>query len=63
MDTRQEPPLAQVVEILANGLGADLEAGGQVLHAHASIGARERDDVVLAGGERGHGRVCPAEGG
>src|SRR5262245_34236919 len=50
----QHPTLAQIVEVLANGLGGDAEAVGQGRDAAAALRLGNRDDVRLAGGEHVH---------
>jgi hypothetical protein len=37
MDTAQEPLVAQIVEILANGLRRDVEMNSQIIDEHAAV--------------------------
>jgi hypothetical protein len=51
---RQQPRLAQFGEVAPDGLGRHAEAAGQIVHGHALLDPRDRDDLVLAGRKRGH---------
>ena len=42
--------LAEIVEILADGLGRDLEAPREILHRHAAKGAGDVENFGLAVG-------------
>ncbi len=55
MNPRQRPLIAQVVQILADGLRRDLEPPGEVFHHHPAEGAGEVEDFVLAVAKAGHG--------
>src|SRR5450432_1565506 len=55
MNPRQRPVIAQVVEILADGLRRDLETPGQILHHHPAKGAGDIENLGLAVGQAGHG--------
>jgi hypothetical protein len=48
MDPRQQPHLAQLVEIFANGLRRDLKPWGQVIHVDPAPQARCFEDFLLA---------------
>ena len=50
MDPRQRALLAEIVEVLADGLRRDLEAPGKVLDHHPPGGARDVEDFGLAVG-------------
>src|SRR5262245_14187873 len=47
MDAVQQPAVAQVVEVLADGLRRDVEAHGKVVDADPPRGARQREYFVL----------------
>src|SRR5664279_3773826 len=55
MNTRQRAVIAEVVEILADGLRRDLETPGKILHHHPAKGAGDIEDLGLAVGQAGHG--------
>jgi hypothetical protein len=48
VEALQQAAVAQVVEILADGLRRDVEARRQILDADLPSGARQRDDVILS---------------
>jgi hypothetical protein len=55
MDSGKRPAIAEIVEVLADGLRLDLEAPGQILHHHPAEGAGDVQDFGLAMGQAGHG--------
>ncbi len=48
MDPRQRAVIAEIVEILADGLRRDLETAGEILHHHPAGGAGDVEDFGLA---------------
>ena len=67
MDPGQRAVIAEIVQILADGLRRDLETPGQILHHHPAKGAGDVEDFRLAMGKAGHdgtsGRMRPWCGG
>ena len=59
MDAGQRALLAEIVEVLADGLRRHLEAAGEIFHQHPARGAGEIEDFGLAMRESGHGGVIP----
>ena len=55
MDPRQRALLAEIVEVLADGLRRDLETAGKIFHHHPAGGAGDVEDFGLAVGQSGHG--------
>ena len=55
MDARQRALVAEVVEVLADGLRRHLETLGKVFHHHPAKGAGNVEDFGLAVGQSGHG--------
>ena len=55
MDPGQRAVIAEIVEILADGLRRDLEAPGEIFHHHPAQGAGDVEDFGLAVGQSGHG--------
>ena len=54
MNPRQQPLIAEIVQILADGLRRDLEPPRQILHHHPAEGAGEVEDFILAVGKASH---------
>ena len=48
MNPRQRAVIAEIVEILADGLGRDFETPGKILHHHPAMGAGDIEDLGLA---------------
>src|SRR5207237_10366308 len=57
VNARQRALLAEIVEILANRLRRDFETARQIFHHDATGGARDVENVSLALGENGHGKL------
>jgi hypothetical protein len=55
MDAGQRAALAEIVEILADGLRRDLEPARQLLDHDAARGPRDVEDFGLAMRQSGHG--------
>ena len=55
MDAGQRALVAEVVEVLADGLRRNLETLGEVFHHHPAKGAGDVEDFSLAVGQSGHG--------
>ena len=53
MDARQQALVAEIVEVLADGLGRDLEAAHEIIDHDAAKGARVIEDFGLAMGKTG----------
>src|SRR5664279_1861437 len=54
MDAGQRPGIAEIVEILADGLRRDLETAGEVFDHHPAESAGDIENLVLAMGQAGH---------
>jgi hypothetical protein len=54
MDSRQRSMVAQIIQILADGLRRDLETPGEILHHHPAEGAGDIEDFRLAVSKAGH---------
>ena len=57
MDAGQRALVAEVVEVLADGLCRHLKAPGKVIHRHPAEGAGEVEDFSLAMRQSGHGKT------
>src|SRR5580700_10539122 len=55
MDAGHRTLLAEIVQILADGLRRNLEAPRQIFHRHPARGAGDVEDFGLAVGQSGHG--------
>src|SRR4029079_2122621 len=55
MDARQRTLVAEIVEVLADGLRRNLETPGEVFHHHPAEGAGDVENFSLAVGQSGHG--------
>jgi hypothetical protein len=51
--------IAQIVQILANGLRRDLETSGEIFHHHPSEGTSDIENFRLAVSKAGH--ICTSD--
>jgi hypothetical protein len=54
VDARERAVIAEIVEVLADGLRLDLETAGEIVHHHPTEGAGDIEDFGLAVGQAGH---------
>ncbi len=59
MNPGQRPVIAQIVQILANGLRRDLKTPGKILHHYPAEGAGDIEDLGLAMSKAGH--ICTSD--
>jgi hypothetical protein len=55
MDPRQRTVIAEIIQILADGLRRDLEAPREIFHHHPAKRAGDVEDFILAIGKTSHG--------
>src|SRR3569833_1912965 len=60
MDAGHEAPVAQVVEVLADGLRRHVETPGEVVDEHAAALAGEAEKLDLPARQALHGRASPS---
>ena len=61
MDAGQRALVAEIVEVLADGLRRNLETPGEVFHDHPAEGAGDVENFSLAVGQSGHGGTLGCE--
>src|SRR5437764_1489386 len=54
LNSRQRTLVAEIVEVLADGLGRNFKALGEVFHHHPAKGAGDIENFGLAVGQSGH---------
>src|SRR5258707_633657 len=54
--------IAEIIEILADGLRRDFETPGKILHHHPALGAGDIEDLGLAVRKNGHNGALRNEG-